>query len=137
MHTTRVTALSCIVRGVALAYTVWSVQFVGRPGPTRTCGSFKRLCQEVNVEEIWTAGLPDELVSGDEEMDVLPNPLLASLPGKEVRKEEVQSSDSEVDLFAPPPTPPVPQKRMKGKKALPSAPPQVKGKKALPSAPPI
>ena len=54
---------------------------------------------------------------------VLSNPLLASSPSKEVTKKEVQSSDSEVELFAPPPTAPVPQKKVKGKTALPSAPP--------------
>ena len=81
---------------------------------------------------------------------------------KELKKKEVQSSNSELDLFAPPPTAPVPQKKVKGKKALPNAPtpatkegegkeglaqcppppapvPQkkVKGKMALPSAPPV
>ena len=30
-----------------------------------------------------------------------------------------------MDLFAPPPMPPVPQKKVKGEKALPSAPPVV------------
>ena len=64
--------------------------------------------QEVDVEEVLTATLPNEPVSGDEELDILSNPLLASPPGKEVKKKEVQSSDSEVDLFAPPPTAPVP-----------------------------
>ena len=70
-----------------------------------------------------TATLPNEPMSGDEELDLLSNPLLASPPGKEVKKKEVQSSDSEVDLVAPPPTALVPQKKVKGKKALPSAPP--------------
>ena len=51
-----------------------------------------------------TATLLNEPVSGDEELGVLSNPLLASPPGKEVKKKEIQSSDSEVDLFAPPPT---------------------------------
>ena len=37
-------------------------------------------------------------------------------------KKEVRSSDSEVDLFAPPPTAPVPRKKVKGTKGLPSAP---------------
>ena len=82
-----------------------------------------------------TAGLLNKPVSGDEELDVLSNPLLACPLGKEVKKKEVRSSDSEVDLFAPPPTAPVPEKKVKGKKALPSAPPKVKGKKA--SAPPV
>ena len=40
-----------------------------------------------------------------------------------MKKKEVQSSDSESDLFAPPPTALVPQKKAKGKKALTSAPP--------------
>ena len=53
-----------------------------------------------------------------------------------MKKKEVQISDSDVDLFVPPPAAPVPQKKVKGKKALPSTtPPQVKGRKALPSAP--
>ena len=30
-----------VVRGVAFAYTLWSVQFVEGPTPTRTSGSFK------------------------------------------------------------------------------------------------
>ena len=80
-----------------------------------------------------TATLPNEPVSGDE---VLSYPLLASPPGKEVKKKGVHSSDSEMDLFAPPLTAPGPQKKVKEKKALPSAPPKVKGKKVLPSAPP-
>ena len=54
---------------------------------------------------------------------ILSNPLLASPPGKEVKKKEVQSCDAEVDLFAPPPTAPVPKKKAKGKKVLPKAPP--------------
>ena len=32
---------ACIVRGVAFAYTLWSVQFVEGPTVTRTSGSFK------------------------------------------------------------------------------------------------
>ena len=88
-----------------------------------------------------TATLPKEPLSSDEELDLLPNQLLASALGKEVRKKEVPSSVSEVDLFAPPPTAHVPWQKEKGKKALPSATPmpqkKVKGKKALPSAPPV
>ena len=56
-----------------------------------------------------------------------------------MRKKEVHPSASEVDLFAPPPTAPMPRQEMKGKKALPNAPlvprKKVKGKKALRSAP--
>ena len=57
-----------------------------------------------------------------------------------MKKKEVHSSDLEVDLFAPPPTAPMPQQKEKGEKVLPSPPPpvpqkKVKGKKALPSAP--
>ena len=55
-----------------------------------------------------TATLPKEHVSIDEEVDLLSNPLLASPPGRQVKRKEVHSSDSEVDLFAPPPTAPVP-----------------------------
>ena len=69
-----------------------------------------------------TATLPKEHVSNDEELDLLSNPLLASPLGKEVKKKEVRSFDLEVGLFAPPPTAPMPQKKVKGKKALPSAP---------------
>ena len=43
-------------------------------------------------------------VPSDEELDLLSNPLLASPPGKQVRKKEVKAFESEVDLFAPPPT---------------------------------
>ena len=111
----------------------------GRAHPNTDKWLFQKWCQEVDVEEVLTATLPNEPVSGGEGLDVLSTPLLASPPGKEVKTKEVQSSDSEVDLFAPPPTALVPQKKVNGKKALPSAPPppKVKGKKALPSAPPI
>ena len=95
----------------------------GRAHPSTDKWLFQKWCQEVDVEEVLTATLPNEPVSGDEELDVLSNPLLASPPGKEVKKKEVQSSDSEVDLFAPPPTAPVPKKKAKGKKVLPKAPP--------------
>ena len=95
----------------------------GRAHPNTDKWLFQKWCQEVDVEEVLTATLPNEPVSGDEELDVLSNPLLASPPGKEVKKKEVQSSDSEVDLFAPPPTAPVPKKKAKGKKVLPKAPP--------------
>ena len=108
----------------------------GRAHPNTDKWLFQKSCQEVEIEEVLTATLPNEPVSGDEELDVISNPLLASPPGKEVKKKEVQSSDSEVDLFAPPLAAPVPQKKVKGMKALPSAPPKVKGKMALPSAPP-
>ena len=108
----------------------------GRAHPNTDKWLFQKWCQEVDVEEVLTATLPNEPVSGDEELDVFSNPLLASPPGKEVKKKEAQSSDSEVDLFVSPPTALVPHKKVKGKKALPSAPPKVKGKKALPSAPP-
>ena len=109
----------------------------GRAHPNTDKWLFQKWCQEVDVEEVLTATLPNEPVSGDEELDVLSNTLLDSPPGKEVKKKEVQSYDSEVDFFSPPPMAPVPQKKVKGKKALPSAPPKVKGKKALPSAPPV
>ena len=95
----------------------------GRAHPSTDKWLFQKWCQEVDVEEVLTATLPNEPVSGDEELDVLSNPLLASPPGKEVKKKEVQSSDSEVDLFAPPPAAPVPKKKAKGKKVLPKAPP--------------
>ena len=95
----------------------------GRAHPSTDKWLFQKWCQEVDVEEVLTATLPNEPVSGDEELDVLSNPLLASPPGKEVKKKGVQSSDSEVDLFAPPPTAPVPKKKAKGKKVLPKAPP--------------
>ena len=74
----------------------------GRAHPDKLL--FQKWCQEVDVEEVLTATLPNEPVSGDEELDVLSTPLFASPPGKEVKKKEVQSSYSEVDLFAPPPT---------------------------------
>ena len=95
-------------------------------------------CQEVDVEEVLTATLRNKPVSSDKELDVLSNPLMASPPDKEVKKKEVQPCDSEVDLFAPSPTAPAPKQKVKGKKALPSAPPppKVKGKKALPTASP-
>ena len=108
----------------------------GRAHPNTDKWLFKKWCQEVDVEEVLTATLPNEAVSSDDELDIFSHPLLASPPGKEVKKKEVQSSDSEADLFAPPPTAPVPKKKVKGKKALPSAPRKVKGKKALPSTPP-
>ena len=60
-------------------------------------------------------------MSGDEEWDVLSNPLSASPPGKDVKKKEVQSCDSEAVLFAPPPTAPMPNKKAKGRKVLPKA----------------
>ena len=50
-------------------------------------------CQEVDVKNFSNATLPNEPVSGEEELDVLSNPLLASPLGKEVQKKEVQSSD--------------------------------------------
>ena len=46
--------------------------------------------------------------------------LLAALC--KVKKKEVESLDSEVDLFAPPPAAPLLQQQEQGKKALPSAP---------------
>ena len=95
----------------------------GRAHPNTDKWLFQNWCQDADVEEVLTATLPHEPVSGDEELDVLSNPLLASPPVKEVKEKEVQSFDLEVDLFAPPPTAPVPQKKAKGKKALPSAPP--------------
>ena len=110
----------CLVRGTA--------------HPNTDKWLFQKWCKEVDVEEVLTATLPNKPVSGDEELDVLSNPLLTSPPGKEVKKKEVQSSDSEVDLFALPPAAPVPQK---GKEGLAKCPPKVKGKKALPSAPPV
>ena len=94
-----------------------------RARPNTDEGIFQKCCQEVDVEDVLTANLPNEPVSGDEKLDLLSNALLASSPGKELKKKEVQSSDSEVDLFAPPPTAPLPPKKVKGKKALPSAPP--------------
>ena len=69
---------------------------------------FQKWCQQVDVEEVLTTTLPNELLSSHKELDVLSNPLLASPPGTEVKIKEVQSSDSGVDLFAPPPTPLVP-----------------------------
>ena len=47
---------------------------------------FQKWCQEVDVEEVLTATLHNEPVSGDEELGVLSNPLLAFPPGKEVKK---------------------------------------------------
>ena len=90
----------------------------GRAHPNTDEWLFQKWCQEVDVEEVLTANLPNEPVSGDEQLDVLSNPLLASPPGKEVKKKEVQSSDSEVDLFAPPPAASVPQKKGEGKESL-------------------
>ena len=81
----------------------------GRACPNRDKWLFPKWCQEADVEEVFTATLPKEHVSSDEELDILCNPLLASPPGEEVKKKEMQSSDSEVDLFAPPPTAPVPE----------------------------
>ena len=109
----------------------------GRAHPNTDKWLFQKWCQEVDVEEVLTATLPNEPMSGDEELGVFSNPLLASPPGKEVKKKEVRSSDSEVDLFAPPTTAPVPQKKVKGKKALPSAPPpEGEGKEGLAKCPP-
>ena len=51
----------------------------GRAHPSMDTWLFQKWCQEVNVEEVLTATLPNEPVSGDEELDVLSNPLLASL----------------------------------------------------------
>ena len=113
----------------------------GRAHPNTDKWLFQKWRWQANIEEILTATLLKEHVSSDEELDLLSNPLLASPPGEEVKKKDVQSFVSEVDLFAPPPTAPVPQQQEKGKKALPSAPPppmpqqKVTGKKALPSAP--
>ena len=95
----------------------------GRAHPNTDKWLFQKWCQEVDVEEVLTATLFNEPVSGDEELDVLSNPLLASPPGKEVKKKEVQSSDSEADLFAPSPTSFVPKKKAKGKNVLPRATP--------------
>ena len=50
---------------------------------------FQKWCQEVDVEEVLTATLPNEPVSGDEELDVFSNPLVASPRGKEVKEKEV------------------------------------------------
>ena len=58
----------------------------------------------------------------DEVLDLFSNPLLASPLGEEVKKKEVQSSYSELDLFAPPPVAPLPLKKVKGEKALSSVP---------------
>ena len=80
----------------------------GRAHPNMDKWFFQKWCQEVDVEEVLTATLPNEPVSGDKELDVLSNPVLASPPSKEVKKKEVQSSDSGVELFAPRPTAPVP-----------------------------
>ena len=107
----------------------------GRAHPNTDKWLFQKRCQEVDVEEVLTATLLNEPVSGDEELDILSNPLMGSPPGKVVKKKEVHSSNLEVDLLAPPPRAPVPEKKVKGKKALPSAPLKVNGKKALPSAP--
>ena len=85
--------------------------------------SSQKWCQEVDVEEVLTATPPKEHVSSDEELELFSNLLLASPLGKEVKKKELQSFDSEVDLFAPPPTAPVPQQKEKGQKALPCPPP--------------
>ena len=109
--------------GCGLCLHILECPVRGRAHPNTDKWPFQKWCQEVDVEEVLTATLPNEPVSSDEELDVLSNPLLASPPGKAVKKKEVQSSDSEVDLFAPPPTAPVPQKKAKGKKALPSAAP--------------
>ena len=96
----------------------------GRAHPNTDKWLFQQLCLEVDLEEVLIATLPNESVSGDEELDVFSNPLLASLPGKEVKKKEVQSFDSQVDLFAPPPAALVPQTKVKEKKALPTPPRQ-------------
>ena len=114
---------ACIVTGVGFCLHTLECPLRGRAHPNTNKWLFQQWCQEVDVEEVLTAGLPNEPVSGDEELDVVSNPLLASPPGKEAKKKEVPSSDSEVDLFAPPPTAPVPEKKVEGKKALPSAPP--------------
>ena len=108
---------------IELGLGTHNARFVAWPLELGSRWLFQKWSQEVDVEEVLTATLPNEPVSGDEELAVLSNPLLASPPCKEVKKKEVQSSDSEVNLFAPPPTAPVPQKKVKGKKALPSAPP--------------
>ena len=100
---------------------------LGRAHPSTDKWLFQKWCREVDVEEALTATLPNEPVSGDEELDVLSNPILASPLVKEVKKKEVPSSDSEVDLFAAPSMAPVRQKRVEGKKALTSAPRRVKG----------
>ena len=113
-----------------------------------------KVASRVDVEEVLTATLPNKPVSSDEELDVLSNPLLASPPGKEVKKKRSSHLIRRWTSLRLPirplchgrrrrerrlcqvPPPPLPQKKVKGKKALPSAPPKVKGKKALPSAPP-
>ena len=98
------------------------------------------MCQEVDIEEVLAATLPNEPVCGDEELEVLSNPLLASSPGKEVKKKEVPSSDLEVDLFAPPPYGHRATHEVRGKESLAKCPPpplKVKGGKALRSAPPV
>ena len=80
----------------------------GRAHPNTDKWLFQKWCLEVDVEEVLTATLPKEHVSSDEGLDLLSNPLMASPPGKEVKNKELQSSDSEVDLFTPPPTALVP-----------------------------
>ena len=44
--TTPSTYGACIVRGVAFAYTVWSVQFLERPLPNTDKCLFQKLCEE-------------------------------------------------------------------------------------------
>ena len=66
----------------------------GRAHPNTDKWLFQKWCQEVEVEEVLTATPPGEPLSGEEELDVVSNPPLGSPPGKEVKKKEVQSSDS-------------------------------------------
>ena len=58
----------------------------GRAHPNTDKGLLQKWRHEVDFEEVLTATLPKEHVSSDEELDLLSNPLLASPPGKEVKK---------------------------------------------------
>ena len=71
----------------------------GRAHPNMDNWLFQKWCREVDVEEVLATTLPKEQVSSDEELDLLSNPLLASPLGKELKKTDFQSCDSEVGLL--------------------------------------
>ena len=81
--------MNCEGCGFCLPTLVCPVVVLGWPHPNTDKLPFQKWCQEVDIEEVLTATLPKQPVSSDEELDLLSNPLLASPPGREVRKKEV------------------------------------------------
>ena len=86
--------MQCEVCGVCLPTLQCPV--CGRAHPNMDKWLFRKLCWEVDVEEVFTANVPKEHVSSDEELGLLSHPLLARPPSEGVKKKEPWSSDSEV-----------------------------------------